>query len=452
MNLIRVRNYTVKIWHSAAQRVISLTFVGMLLGLLVDVLIAAKLGTSQASDALIIALSLPLLIDTVTREGTNFSLVPLCMERRANLSEVEYHRFASSLINLALAVGIGMTILFEAQAPWIVAGLAPGFSPEAKVEAAILLHLGAPLVIFAPGITVVSVLLNSQKRFSLVALRNSITPAIVVGIICLAWNRQEIVLWITAAYSIGFATFFLTLFLGVQKTGHQHDWLAWISKDDLVSLWQTNTLPTLGFIVRQGSRLVERQLASLVAVGGVASYYFAFRLFSAVQTLVGSSLATTSLPKMTEHGLAGDRSRLAATLRKNLIRAVFMTLPAVVLILLFHSEIIRWLYGRGSFNETSIQQSSQIFFCLGMGLAFFCSVPILQSGLYALRAYGLVFRNMFIVASANIFLAWLFSRWWGLVGIAVAVSLSAVLSVCNVIYLLHKSGVPLLGKKYRQIT
>lgn len=442
-----MHNYAVKIWHSAVQRVISLTFIGMLFGLLVDVLIAAKLGTSQATDTLIVALSLPLLIDTVTREGTNFSMMPLFIERRANLSEAQYHRFASCLINLALAVGISMTVLLEALTPWIVAVLAPGFSPEGKTQAAILLRIGAPLVIFAPGITVLSVLLNSQKRFSLVALRNTMTPAVIVLTICLAWNSKQIVQWIAAAYSTGFTAFFLVLFVGVHLYGHQHNWLVWISRDDLASLWQTNSLPTLGFIIRQGSRLVERQLASLVAVGGVASYYFAFRLASAVQSLIGSSIATTSLPRLAEHGLAGNQSRLAATLRKNLIRAVVLTLPAVVLILLFHSYLIRGMYGRGSFDETSIQQTSQVFFCLGTGLAFFCLVPILQSGLYALKAYRLVFCNMFAIALTNIFLAWLLSLSWGLIGIAIAVSLSAAFSALNIIYLLHKSGVSLLSQK-----
>jgi putative peptidoglycan lipid II flippase len=442
----RVCDNAVKIWRSAAQRVISLTFIGMLLSLLVDVLLAAKLGTSQATDALIIALSLPLLIDTVTREGTNFSLVPLCVERRAKLCEAQYQRFASSLLNLALTLGISVTILFEAFAPWLVAALAPGFSQEGKAEAAILLRLCAPLVIFAPSITVLGVLLNSQNRFSLVALRNGVTPAVVVATISLAWNDQKIVLWIAAAYSIGFALFFLTLFLGIRKAGHQHNWLAWVSKDDLASVWQSNSLPTLGFIVRQGSRLIERQLASLIAVGGVASYYFAFRLFSAVQTLVGSSIATTSLPKMTEHILAGERTKLAKALRKKLTGILLVTLPGVILILLFHSEFIHWVYGRGSFNEMSIQQTSQVFFWLCVGTIFFCSVPIVQSGLYALKAYNLVFYNMSAIAIANIVLAWLLSQWWGLIGIAVAVSLSAALSVINVIYLLHKSGVSLLSK------
>ncbi|NEQ26144.1 MAG: hypothetical protein F6K28_45275, partial [Microcoleus sp. SIO2G3] len=329
----------------------SLTFIGMLLGLLVDVMLAAKLGTSQGADALIIALSLPLLIDTVTREGTNFSMVPLIMERRANLSEVEFRHFASSLINLALALGIVLTILLEALAPWLAASLAPGFSVEGKAEATILLRVCAPLVIFAPGITVLSVLLNSRKRFSLAALRNTMAPAIVAVTICLTWNREHTVLWVAVAYAVGFAAFFLSLFLCAKHTGHQHNWFAWVLRDDLARLWQTNSLPTLGFIMRQSSRLVERQLASLVAVGGVSAYYFAFRIFSAVQTLVGSSIATTSLPRMAEHGLVGNRTKLGAALRKNLIKVIVLTVPGAVLILLFHGEIISWVYGRGSFGQ-----------------------------------------------------------------------------------------------------
>lgn len=47
-----------RVWKSATQRVMSLKFGGMLLGLLMDVLIAARFGTSGTADALIVALTL----------------------------------------------------------------------------------------------------------------------------------------------------------------------------------------------------------------------------------------------------------------------------------------------------------------------------------------------------------------------------------------------------------
>ncbi|MGA9382249.1 MAG: lipid II flippase MurJ [Phormidium sp.] len=446
MKQIREQKWVRKIWRSATQRVMSLTFMGMMLGLLVDVLIAAKLGAGQTADALIIALSLPLLIDTVTREGTRFSLVPMFMERQAAMTKDEYRYFVSGVLNLALLIGIGATIVIEVLAPWIVVGMAAGLEPEAKTEAALLLRTCAPLVIFALGGSVLSVLLNSQKRFSLVALRNTIAPAIVVVSIALAWNQENFSLWVTIAYVIGFALFFFTLFVGDRNSRHTHHWSVLPSKDQLIDLWDSTFLPTLGFFVRQGSRIVDRLLASLVAVGGVSAYYFAFRLFSAVQTLVGISIATTGLPAMTDHSLAGNKTKLAKVIRKNIIKALLISLAPTIFILVFNNEIISFLYGHGLFNNKSIEQTSQILLGLGLGLPFCCVLPVLQSGLYAQKAYKAVFRNRVTITLANILLAYLLSQWLGLVGIAMAVSLSTALAFWNLIYLLNQSGVTLLKK------
>lgn len=429
------------VYKSATQRVISLTFLGMVIGISVDILIAAKLGTGQTADALIIALSIPFFLDTVMRAGANHSMVPFFIERKSTLTKVEYHYFVSSLINLALTIGFIIVVLIEVLSPWIVSGLAPKLSTQGKIESAFLLRICAPMVIFAFGISILSPLLNSQKLFIPVALRNAMTPAVVVVAIGLTWNWGNTALWIAAAYTVGFAGFFLTLFLHIQRTGNRYYWSAWVSQEDLSHFWAVVSLPTLGFIIRQGARLVERLLASLVSVGGVAAYYFAFRIFSALQTLLGYSLLTIGLPDMTGYGLAGDKARLAAQLRQSLVRCLLLSLPTTTFILVFHVEIIRWAYGRGAFSEVSIQQTSSVLFWLALGLVFFCMIPVLQSGLYAQRAFHLIFRNVVTVTCMHIALAWLFSKWYGLAGIAMAVSLSSVLSAGYLMYLLHKTGV-----------
>jgi peptidoglycan biosynthesis protein MviN/MurJ (putative lipid II flippase) len=380
----------------------------------------------------------------VVREGTKFSLVPLFIDHREALKPESYERFVSSIVNLALGVGIIVMILLETFSPWMVIVLAPGLSPEAKAEATLLLRTCAPMVIFSPGIAVLSVLLNSQKRFTMVALRNAVAPGLVVAAIVLAWNQNQIALWVSVAYALGFAGFFMTVFLDAQSTGYRHQWSAWISKQDSLRLWQAASLPTFGFILEQLSSLARRQVfPSLVAGGGVATFYFASRLVSAGQSLLGVTIATTSLPSMTEDERAGNKSRLSNALRKNLKRVLFVTSPAVILIMGFHKQIVHGLYGRGSFGEASIQQTSQVFFWLGLSLIFSCIIPVLNVGLYAQKAYQLAFYRMVFSAFLSIVLVWLL---WsqGLVGIAMGGTLSAALSVLLIIYLLHLTGVSLL--------
>ncbi|MEM7591910.1 MAG: lipid II flippase MurJ, partial [Cyanobacteria bacterium P01_A01_bin.83] len=333
MNSINFFNYLNKARYSTSLRVMFLTFIGMLLALGIDILMAARLGISQTTDALIIALSLPRLIDTVSRDGTKFSLVPLFIERRNTLSEKSFQHFVSGIINMALALGILVTLLLEVLASEIVTVIAPGLSSSGLVEATFLFRACAPIVIFAPTNAVLSVLLNSQKRFYGVALRNAIAPGFMLAGFGLAWGRDDVAFWVVLAYVFGFGVFCLTLFIDAGMSGYKHSWKAWSSRDDLSRLWEAGFLPTLGFIVGQVGRLISRQvLVSFAAVGAVSTFYFAVRLVSAAQSIIGVSIATTSLPTMTEHEITGQKSRLASLMQRNIIKVLLVSIPAVIFI------------------------------------------------------------------------------------------------------------------------
>ena len=63
-----------------------ITFVGMGLSLLVRVLLIPKrFGESDIAVALITALNVVILVDTVVREGAKFSLVPLFVTREKEI-------------------------------------------------------------------------------------------------------------------------------------------------------------------------------------------------------------------------------------------------------------------------------------------------------------------------------------------------------------------------------
>ena len=445
MNSINPLNYVNKVWHSPSLRVMFLTFVGMLLALVVDVLLAARLGTSQTTDALVIAFSLPRLIDTVSRDGIKFSFIPLFIERRNTLDENSFDRFVSGIINVSLVFGIVVTILFEVLASGIVTALAPGFSSAGIAEATLLFRACVPLVIFAPANAVLSVLLNSQKRFYGVALRNAVAPGFMLAGFGLAWGRSNIAFWVAIAYAIGFGVFFLTLFTDAARSGYKHSWRTWSSRDELSRLWEAGFLPTLGFILGQLGRLITRQvLVSFAAVGAISTFYFAVRLVSAAQSIIGVSIATTSLPNMTEHELTGQKSRLALAMQKNVVKVLLVSLPAVIFIVFFNKTAIDLLYGHGSFNEASIELTSQIFTWLGLSLIFISIVPVINAGLYALRAYRAVFYIMFGMALVSVFLAWLFLQWLGLIGIAISTPLAALLNVIAIVVVLQRLKVNLI--------
>ncbi|MYF98553.1 hypothetical protein F4212_05370 [Candidatus Poribacteria bacterium] len=446
----RFRNFIVKFWKSQTRWVMVITFAGMGLSLLFHaVLIPRYLGLSETADALIASLKVVLLFDIVIREGAKFSLVPLFINEARHKNREDFNLLTNGILNFSLCVGFLCMLLIEVFADWIayvLLLLLPNSSIITRSEMIMFLRLTAPLVVFGSASTVLGAILNSQKHFKTVALRNALPPGIASLIFLLLLGNEHIAQFVAIAYTCGFLAYFVWLFIGVKRIGHRY-MLTGLSSDVFRTLKNTISLPTLGFTIRQMTArlLVEVFLVGKLGKGAITLYNSAFRIFSAIQTLIGISIATTGLPSMTEEITEEDKGKFRQTLMGNIRTVIFIAVP-ISLFLIFGSSIIaKLLYGDDKFSEQSIQQISQLLFCLSFATVFFCLIPVLNAGLYAQRAFGYVFRNMVTMAVLNFIIALGLVNVWGLTGIAIAVSLTAVIAVVNLSYLLQKTGVSLFS-------
>lgn len=422
--------------------VMVITFVGMGLSLLVRVLLIPKrFGEGDVAVALITALNIVILVDTVVREGAKFSLVPLFVTREKEMTATGYRLFVNNLLTLLLCVGFVVFILIELFAPWIAGGLLRKSTLDAQRETT-LLQLCAPILIFGCGSTVLGAFLNSQQHFKTVALRNALPAGIAATVFLLLWNTENLENWVAMAYTGGFAAYFGWLCIGTYRTGHRYA-LTGISVGTLRALRNTVTLPTLGFAVRQVTNrlLIGIYLVSELGGFAVARYDYAFRIFSALQTLIGISIATTSLPDMATHDAANNKQKLGRTLNGNARTAIIIGFPVTVCLLIFHAKISWLLYGRGKLDDASIELIGKLLFWLSTGLIFSCLIPVLNAGLYAQKAYRSVFANMMTMAVLNFVVAYGLLRKWDLLAVALSVSITALLAVGNLTRLLRKTQV-----------
>ena len=174
----------------------------------------------------------------------------------------------------------------------------------------------------------------------------------------------------------------------------------------------------------------------------ITLYKCAFQIFSALQTLIGISIATTGLPDMAiDTAETNDKKKLGRTLHRNVRTTLIIGIPVALILLIFHGNISWLLYGRGTTDQTSIELIGQLLFWLGTGITFTCLIPVLNAGLYAQKAYRLVFANMLTMALLNFVGAYGLINTWGLTGIALAVSITALLAVGNLTYLLRRTQV-----------
>ena len=436
-----------KLRPTPSHWVMFITAIGMGLSLIFHVFIPRYLGINETADALIASLKVVLIVDTIIREGTKFSLVPLFINEDNLKNNTDFRYFTNGILNFSLCVSVVFMLLIEVFATQIARFTLSSSSVDAHALMASLLRICAPIVIFGTGSTILGALLNSQKRFKTVAIRNALPPAIATACFIFLSNDKNLVRYIAIAYTCGFVVYYGWLCTRIYQVGYGYRF-SWITYDELRALKDTISYPTLGFAIRQITAriLVEVVLVGKVANGAITLYNSAFKIFSAIQTLIGISIATTGLPEMAANSIEENRQKLKQTLIRNIRSVIIIALPVTFLLVLCASYITHLLFSGGKFDEQSLQTIVRILIWLSIGTVFSCLIPVLNAGLYAQKEYKLIFRNMLTMAIINFVVAYILVTVWELNGIAITVSVTAILAVGNLVFLLRKTGVSLYTK------
>lgn len=422
-----------------------ITAIGMGLSLIFHVFIPRYLGINETADALIASLKVVLIVDTVIREGAKFSLVPLFINEGNLKNNTDFRYFTNRILNFSLCVSVVFMLLIEVFATQIARFTLSSSSTDAHALMASLLRICAPIVLVGTGSTILGALLNSQKRFKTVAIRNALPPAMATACLIFLSNDKNLVRYIAIAYTCGFVVYYGWLCTRIYQVGYR---FSWITYDELRSLKETISYPTLGFAIRQITAriLVEVILVGKIASGAITLYNSAFKIFSAIQTLIGISIATTGLPEMAANSIEENRQKLKQTLIRNIRAVIIIALPVTFILVLCASDITHLLFSGGKFDEHSLQTIVRILTWLSIGTIFSCLIPVLNAGLYAQKEYKLIFRNMLTMAIINFVVAYILVTVWELSGIAITVSVTAILAVGNLVFLLRKTGVSLHTK------
>lgn len=224
---------------------------------------------------------------------------------------------------------------------------------------------------------------------------------------------------------------FIMLLPFIYKKGYRHRWLLDI-KDKYIKDMAYMVLPVIvGVSVDKMNLLIDRTLASRIAVGGISSLNYAGKLNEFVLGIFVSAIATVIYPMI---------SRLAAKnniieLKKTLVDAIsginLLVVPSAVGTMLFSQPIIKMLFGRGAFDEQAIAMTSYALLFYSIGMVSFGFREIILRAFYSLHDTKTPMINGAIAMLLNIVLNIVLTRFLGLGGLALATSISAI--VCSLL-------------------
>lgn len=313
----------------------------------VTILAGALFGTTRATDSLVMALTIPAVLVTITSLAPTLAAVPALVQARTVAGDETAERVSRSLLTVGLLCATALGALVLAFREPIVAALTPGFDQEARALTAALLGFTVPASVCTAGINALVSTLNARRRFFIAAL----APAIAnfIAFVALAsFGHQGIWAW-AAGQLAGSLTAFLTLIATAVRAGVGLRPTLALRDPWSVRVAQAAWPFVLLAVIVQAANLAVRQVMSLLPGGAITALNLAVTLTLIPLGLAAYALGTALVPAFAE-AVLGERERLEALFARAVKLLLIVLVPTGILLSLLAEPIVRILLERGAFD------------------------------------------------------------------------------------------------------
>jgi len=416
------------------------TLISRVLGYVRDILIAIFLGTSLFADAFFVAFRLPNTFRRLFAEGTfNAAFIP-SYAGELSLDKQKADHFAKNVFNLLFIILLFFVLLAEIFMPQLIYLIAPGFykNPE-KLELAVSLgRVTFPFLFFVCLASFFSAILNSYNKFAVASAAPIVLNVILIGSLFFSqWLNLSDVL--TLSYAVSFAGLlqFLILLFFVRKNFKPILSIK-IKIDDKIKFFFRKLLPSIfSSGVTQINILVGTIIASFQA-GAVSYLYYADRVYQINLAVAGIAVGTVMLPELSKQIKNNNLDQALNLQNRALELCLFLSIPAATALVLASREIVTSLFGYGSFDIESVNNTAIALTFFAFGVPAFSILKIFSNFFFARNNTKLPFYLSGISVILNILISVsLFGR-YGFVIIPIATSISSWINVFLHFYFIKK--------------
>ena len=197
---------------------------------------------------------------------------------------------------------------------------------------------------------------------------------------------------------------------------------------------------TLALAVSQIELTMAVFLATSLSVGSLAIFYFAQNLNNVPVGLFGATIGQAALPTLSQNVSRESLAKFKTLLLSSLNQAIYLSLPAGMILLVLRIPAVRLAFGAPGFPWEATILTGKVVALFAISVFAQSAIQILVRGFYALSntrtplylAIAAVFTN--VVFS----LLFIFQFHFGVLGLALGVSLSSFLHVGLLLFFLSR--------------
>lgn len=411
----------------AALLVMIITVISKIVGFVREIVLSYVFGASAITDAYLISQTIPLTIFSFISTGIATGFIPIYSKIQQNDGKHYADKFTSNLSNSLLLLATIIVAFVLAFTQPVVKMFASGFSGDTLELAVRFTRITVFGVYFTAVLNIFSGYLRVYEHYLAPALIGF--PMNLIVICSLFIGAKTNVFVIAFGSLLAIASQLVVLIPFLRRTSYQHQIVVNVKDKYLKEMFLIALPVIIGTSVNEINVLVDRTLASRIAVGGISALNYARRLNGFVQGLVVVSLTSVMFPIISKMAAAENIKGLKQTVNEAMASMSLLIIPATIGAMVFAEEIVALLFGRGAFTAEAITMTGNALFYYSIGMIAFGLRDVLSRAFYALQDSKTPMINATIGVVLNIALNIILSRYMGIGGLALATSISAIVAV-----------------------
>lgn len=391
-----------------------------------EAILAAYLGTTSQSDAYYMVSSIQQVIYPMLSVGVWMVFLPMYKERLAKDQIEEADSFANKVITLSTIISFVATLAIFVFSDNIVAIVAPGFSTDTKILCSKLVKISSPMYIGIMVAAVYSAMLQCHNKFLGSQIREIVTHIPVIITALLFYNRFGVSA-LAVALAVG-GLVRLLVQLPFVDWGYRFHIDLRIKDHNLAVMFRRLPSALISEGINQFNTLIDKVMASSLAIGAVSSLNYATKLSNVFSGLLSTSIATALYPQVVELAALNKKKELSILISKIIKLFAFIMLPVTIACILFSSTLVSVVFERGAFDNNSVNMTSGVFACYCIGLFFIACNTVLSNIFYGHGDTKTPMYTSMANLIANVIGNVVFISIWGAKGLALSTSTSAMIS------------------------
>ena len=389
--------------------------------------IANYFGATIETDAYFIAWGFITGVSEALIKAIGISIVAIYTSHRINKGKEEAAKLINGLLEITFPCFIILAGLIIACAPVIGKLLAPSFEGNQATLVLSFLRILAPVIVFTGLQMIMGAMLDSYKSFFIPRLESFIYSVLTI-LACVFLSKTLGVNALVLAQYASSIIFVILLIISISRF-HRFFFVKLNEVPEVKRIFITAVPMIIGNSAMQINHAVDKAITSGLGDGVTSALYYCHILYECVVNIMIANIGNVMFANFAEMVAKNERERVKETLTRSINTLICFLIGISIVTIFFAEDIVKIVYFRGSFTYEAVVLSSVVLIGYATAFVFVAVRDLSVQSMFAFADTKHPMITNMIAIPVNIVFSILLSKYIGILGVAVATSISTVVGM-----------------------